>query len=113
MKYINGMKADRLTEIWNANVDGTVYDLANIVADKLMESNPQLVLQTNGYLHIAVIEVAQELVSTYGLIWGKLWRDAGFGTLEKYDHRWLIIFDKEDEALLTQSVIDKYNKGVA
>lgn len=112
MKYINGMTTDRLDEVWDSNVNGSIQTLVESVASKVSESHPQMIWQTNGYLQIAVFEVAQELMSTYGVIWGRIWRDMGFGILTKENHEWVLTFDKDDEMFLTQSVIDKY-KGVA
>lgn len=109
-RKINGMPLDRLREIWDSNVDGAVYSLVDSVMDKISDSNPKIIMQTNGFLQIAIFEVAQELVSIHGVIWGKIWRDVGFGTLIKEGGDWIINFDEEDERFLTQSVIDKYTK---
>ena len=107
-KEINGMSFERIDEIWDANLNGTIYYLVEPVVDKVSNSHPQIINKTSGYLQREVFEVAQELLYTYGMIWGKIWTDAGFGTLSKENHEWIIKFDEDDERFLTQSVIDKY-----
>ena len=109
------MTTDRLSEIWDSNSNGAIYNLVDSVMSKVSDSHPQIIMQTNGFLQVAVFEVAQELMSTYGVIWGRLWRDAGFGILTKENHKWILTFDEDDEMFLTQAVIKKYTnqKGVA
>lgn len=104
----NGMQYDRINKVWESNKSGTIQKLVEGLGEDLTKLDEDIVWKVNGFLDIAVYEVAQDMLYKYGMIWGKTWRDIGFGTLIKKNKEWIIEFDENDRDWLISEVIDKY-----
>ena len=104
----NGMEFKRIDKVWDYNINGSIWKLANSVGDKIINRHPLIVGQTNGYLQTEIFETLYDMLYKYGMRWGRIWNDSGIGTLIKKDNEWIIQFDKDDEDWLFQTIVNKY-----